>query len=105
MLHQRSQTGSGGIAQQVEAPGNKYPVFPLQRHHICHGTQADHVRVLPQHLLLVTAEGSGQLEGNTHTGEGLVRITAVGTVRIHHSNGFRQDILALMMVGDHQIHT
>ena len=105
MTHQGSQTGTGGIAQKLQTPGNKYPVFSLQRHDISHSTQADHVRILLQDLLLVAAEGGCQLKGNANTGKGLMGVTAVGTVRIHNGNSLGQNILALMVVGDYQIHT
>ena len=76
----------------------------LEQHHISHGTQANHVRVLGQHFLLVTAEGGGQLEGNTHAGEGFVRISAAGLVGVHHGDSFRQNLFAFVVVGDDQIH-
>ena len=102
--HEGSQARTGSIAQQRKTPGHKYPVFSLQSHHICHSTQADHVRIVPENCFLVTAEGGSQLKGNTHTGEGLVGIAAVGPVRIHNGHGLGQSFLALVVVGNHQIH-
>jgi hypothetical protein len=96
---------SPGVCQQLQALGDKDTVFTLQGHNVGDGTQTDHVRIIPENFLLVTAEGSGQLEGHTYTGKILVGIAAVGPVGIHHRNGMGKDLFALVVVGNHQIHT
>ena len=51
-----------------KAPGNEYPVFPLQGHNIGNRAKTDHIGILCQHFFLRTAQSGSQFEGNTHTG-------------------------------------
>ena len=91
------------MSQGFQSPGDEYPVFPLQGHHIRYGSQADHVGIFRQHCLLVTAQGGSQLEGHAYAGEILMGISPVNPVGVHHRNGLGQGILALVVIGDHQI--
>ena len=102
--HQCGDAGAFGVLQGGQTPGDEDPVFPQQGHHIGHGAQADHVCIFFQHFLLGAAQSGGQLEGHAHTGEILMGITPIGAMGIHHGAGLGQDFLALMVVGDHQIH-
>ena len=91
------------MAQGLQAPGHKDPVFPLKGHDVRHGAQADHVGVLLQHGLLVAAEGAGQFEGYAHAGEVFVGVPPINTMGIHHRGGLGQGVLALVVVGDDQV--
>ena len=101
--HQCHDAGPMAIAQGIQTLGHKHPVFAHQGHHVGHGAQADHVRIVPQYRFLAAAKGSGQLEGHTHAAEVIMGIAAVRPMGIHHRGGFRQGILAFVVIGDHQI--
>ena len=94
-----------GGGQGLQPPGDKHPVFSHQGDYIGNGAQADHIRVFVQHRLRVSGQGAGQLEGNGNAGQISVGVAAVRPVGVHHRHGLGQLILALMVVGDDQIHS
>ena len=103
-LHQCGNTGAAGMGQSFQAPGDKYPVFSLQGHHIRYGAQADHVGILRQYRFLVAAQSGSQFEGHAYAGQILVRIAAVDSVRVYHCHSLRQGVLALVVIGNDQIY-
>ena len=105
LFHQRGNARTVGVGQLFQPPGSKHPVLTPQRHHVRDGSQTYHVGVLGKHLFLIAAQGGSQLEGDAHAGKIFVGVAAVVAVGVHHGNGLGQGILALMVVGDHQIHS
>ena len=102
--HQGGNAGPRGLRQGLHAPDHHGPDLPVQGHHVRHQTQAEQIGIPLQQTGLVAADGGGQLEGNAHAGEIGMGIGAVGPVGIHHSRCPGQGLLALMVIGDDQVH-
>ena len=102
-FYQRRQTGASGALQGLQPPGDEHPVLPHQGNHVGHRTQAHHVGVFPEHFFRVAAEGTHQLEGQRHAGQILVRVGVAGLMGVNDGNGQRQLVLALVVVGNHQV--
>ena len=80
-------------------------VFPLQHHHIRHGTDGRQIPAeIQQQLRLAAVQRGTQLEGHTRAGKGLAGACVVRPGGVHHRHRLRQCFTGQVVVGNHQVH-
>ena len=103
---QGGEPGAAGMAERGESQLYDGAVFSGQEHHVGHCADGGQIGVLPQEggPLFRLPQRQHQLEGHPHAGQGLEGIGAVPPPGVHHRQGGGQLLLALVVVGNDQIH-
>ena len=107
LLDQLRQAHPPGMGQVRQSRLNNAPVLPGHGHHIGHCPHGRQIGVLPEHQAGPVRSGHshGQLQGHAHARQPLKGVRAVRPVWVHHSHRLGEDLLALVVVRDHHIHT
>ena len=106
LVEQGPQPRPPGAAQGLQPQAHNGAVLSRQAHDIGHRADGRQIGVALQQLVPPgrAAQGQHQLEGHPHPGQALEGIGAAGPAGVHHRRGGGQGGLALVVVGDHQLH-
>ena len=103
-FHQRPDTRTGTVRQQLQTMAHQGAVIMGQGHDIGDGTQCRQVAIVLDHLIAVVPfQGADQLERHTHAGQPLEWAGTIGAMRVHHRHCIGQGLPGLVMVGHHHI--
>ena len=105
-MEQGPQPRPPGAAQGLQPQAHNGAVLSRQAHDVGHRADGRQIGVALQQLVPPgrAAQGQDELEGHPHPGQALEGIGAVGPAGVHYRRGGGQGGLALVVVGDHQLH-
>ena len=103
--HQGVQPPAAGLFQVVEPHPDDGAVLPQKLHHVGHRAHGGQVGVLLEEgvVALLASQGHHQFQGHAHPGQVFEGVGAILPVGVHHRHGGGEFLLALVVVGDHQV--